>query len=269
MFIRFLSEADGCERTSQANRSNEPARKRRMRGGVRERGYSCRPLRSSSCPQFRHRPDVPELVRVDDRAHALDPAVGDVERHHADHALLAVQQERARLAVDLDPADRGAGDPRALPHPGHAACAPRASGRAALGRAPAPCRRRRRAARRRRRAAPRARRGRPPGRRRRSAGRARRAARARPRSAAGPPRRAGAPAPRAGGCCPRSCRRSRRSRRSRSRTRRAAAAPRAARATGSRAGRGRRARASRPSRPGAPGRRPGPRRSGSGSHSPT
>ena len=38
-------------------------------------------------PHVRHRPDVAELVRVDDRADGLDLPVGDVERHHADHAL--------------------------------------------------------------------------------------------------------------------------------------------------------------------------------------
>src|SRR3712207_8138034 len=38
---------------------------------------------------------------VDDRAHALDPAVGDVEGHHADQPAVAVEEQRTRLPVDL------------------------------------------------------------------------------------------------------------------------------------------------------------------------
>jgi hypothetical protein len=44
---------------------------------------------------------VAELLRVDDRAHGLDDAVYDVERDHVDEAALGVEEERARLPVDL------------------------------------------------------------------------------------------------------------------------------------------------------------------------
>jgi len=40
--------------------------------------------------QVAHRPQVPQLVRVDDRAHALDLALCDVEDRHADRPALAV-----------------------------------------------------------------------------------------------------------------------------------------------------------------------------------
>jgi hypothetical protein len=42
----------------------------------------------------------------------------DLQRQHADQVAGAVQHQRPRLPVDLDPAQRGARDPRALTHPG-------------------------------------------------------------------------------------------------------------------------------------------------------
>jgi hypothetical protein len=49
-----------------------------------------------------------QLVRVGDRAHTLDPAVGDVEDRDAEQLALGVEEERARLAVDLLAARREA-----------------------------------------------------------------------------------------------------------------------------------------------------------------
>ena len=43
-----------------------------------------------------------ELVRVADRAHGLDAAVGDVEREDEDRRVLGAEEDRARLPVDLD-----------------------------------------------------------------------------------------------------------------------------------------------------------------------
>jgi len=45
---------------------------------------------------------VRELVRVHDRAHRLDLAIRDVERHHVDDLAVGVEERRAGLAVDLD-----------------------------------------------------------------------------------------------------------------------------------------------------------------------
>jgi hypothetical protein len=57
---------------------------------------------------------VSELVRVDDRVDALDVAARDLERHHPDQPALGVEQQRARLAVDLGPSDGGGADAGAL-----------------------------------------------------------------------------------------------------------------------------------------------------------
>jgi hypothetical protein len=75
--------------------------------------------------QVGHRPQVLQLVRVDDRAHALDLAVGDVEDHHAGQSALAVEEQRTRLPVDLlaaqgEAAEAGAGAqtrPQRASHP--------------------------------------------------------------------------------------------------------------------------------------------------------
>ena len=48
-----------------------------------------------------HRPEVPQLVRVDDRAHPLDLAVRDVQDRDADQPLVAVEEQDAGLTVDL------------------------------------------------------------------------------------------------------------------------------------------------------------------------
>jgi hypothetical protein len=48
---------------------------------------------------------VAELVRVDDRAHALDLALRDVEAHHADQLAVAVEDQRTRLPVHVLAAD--------------------------------------------------------------------------------------------------------------------------------------------------------------------
>src|SRR6266487_2123518 len=51
--------------------------------------------------QVAHRPQVPQLVRVDDRAHALDLALRDVEDRHAVQPALAVEEQRTRVPVHL------------------------------------------------------------------------------------------------------------------------------------------------------------------------
>ena len=48
-----------------------------------------------------HLPQVLQLVRVDDRAHALDLTLRDIEDHNADQPALAVEKERTRLPVHL------------------------------------------------------------------------------------------------------------------------------------------------------------------------
>ncbi len=57
--------------------------------------------------------EVGKLVRVDNRADAPDLTAGDVERQHADEALLCVKNECSWAVVDLDGAQRHAGDARA------------------------------------------------------------------------------------------------------------------------------------------------------------
>jgi hypothetical protein len=52
-------------------------------------------------PEIGQRPKVLQLVRVDDRAHALDLTFRDVEGHHADQSPLAVEEQRPGLPVDL------------------------------------------------------------------------------------------------------------------------------------------------------------------------
>src|SRR3954471_11952089 len=51
------------------------------------------------------RPEVPELVRVDDRADRAHRAVGDVECEDVDDVAVRVAHDRARLAVDLPQLD--------------------------------------------------------------------------------------------------------------------------------------------------------------------
>src|SRR5215207_8989507 len=51
--------------------------------------------------QVGQRPQVPQLVRVDDRAHALDLPLSDVEGHHTDQPALAVEEQRTWLPVYL------------------------------------------------------------------------------------------------------------------------------------------------------------------------
>jgi hypothetical protein len=53
------------------------------------------------CVQVGERPQVPELVRVGDRADGLDLALRDVEDHHADQPALAVEEQRTRLSVHV------------------------------------------------------------------------------------------------------------------------------------------------------------------------
>src|SRR5918999_6413980 len=68
--------------------------------------------------QVGQRPQVPQLVRVDDRAHGLDLALRDVEGHHGDQPALAVEEERTRLPVYLLAArgDAEAGGSAPAPH---------------------------------------------------------------------------------------------------------------------------------------------------------
>ena len=68
---------------------------------------------------------MPELLRVDDRADRLDPALGDVERHDADQLAVGVAVLGAGLAVDRSPA---AAPPRRSSR-SRAASSCRASGR--------------------------------------------------------------------------------------------------------------------------------------------
>src|SRR5918999_4661273 len=76
------------------------------------------PNPSSRRPQQRSdvgdRPEVRQLVGVDDPADARDPTAGDVERQHADQSLLSVEKERSRAAVDLDGARQHARKSRYL-----------------------------------------------------------------------------------------------------------------------------------------------------------
>jgi hypothetical protein len=52
-------------------------------------------------PGIRHRPQVPELVGVDQRPDGLDLPVKDVERQHEEHPATRVTDDRARLTIDL------------------------------------------------------------------------------------------------------------------------------------------------------------------------
>jgi hypothetical protein len=45
-------------------------------------------------------PRWPQLIGVDDRAHSLDPAVGDIEDHRAGQPALAFEGHRTRLPID-------------------------------------------------------------------------------------------------------------------------------------------------------------------------
>src|SRR3954464_7971261 len=74
------------------------------------------PGRLHQCLEVAERPQVRELVGVDDRADAPDLTAGDVERQHADEPPLRVEVERARAAVDLDGAQL-ARNPRAPAEP--------------------------------------------------------------------------------------------------------------------------------------------------------
>ena len=60
-------------------------------------------------PEVADRPEVRQLIGVDDRVDARDLTGGDIERHHADQPLLCVEKERSRAAVDLDGTPRHAG----------------------------------------------------------------------------------------------------------------------------------------------------------------
>ena len=58
-----------------------------------------------------------QLLRVDDRADALDLSVGDVERERAHDVPLPVDGQGAGLAVDLHGSDREPVDALGAPHP--------------------------------------------------------------------------------------------------------------------------------------------------------
>src|SRR4051812_47540952 len=66
---------------------------------------SSRELQLASLAQQRaqvtHWAQVAQLVRIVDRAHALDLGLGDVEDQHADQPALAVEEQRPGLPVDL------------------------------------------------------------------------------------------------------------------------------------------------------------------------
>jgi Transposase zinc-binding domain len=62
--------------------------------------YSFFPLQDSL--QIADRTNVPQLIRVDDRAHGLDLSGRYVERPHADQFPSAVEEKGARLTVHLD-----------------------------------------------------------------------------------------------------------------------------------------------------------------------
>lgn len=51
-----------------------------------------------------------ELIGVDDRADALDLAVGDIERDYGHQLPLLVEVKRAETSVDLESADRHPGN---------------------------------------------------------------------------------------------------------------------------------------------------------------
>src|SRR5215204_2853264 len=62
-------------------------------------------------------PEMRQLVGVDDRVDAGDLTAGDLERDHGDQPLLCVKEERARVTVDLDGAQRRARKARAQAGP--------------------------------------------------------------------------------------------------------------------------------------------------------
>src|SRR3954464_11163669 len=64
-------------------------------------GSPLRGVRGRASSDRRQWSEVAELVRVDDRAHRLDPAVGDVDLDDVDQAALRIQELRARLAIDM------------------------------------------------------------------------------------------------------------------------------------------------------------------------
>src|SRR3954464_15746093 len=64
-------------------------------------GSPLRGVRGRASSDRRQWSEVAELVRVDDRAHRLDPAVGDVERDDVNQAAFRIQELRARLAIDM------------------------------------------------------------------------------------------------------------------------------------------------------------------------
>src|SRR4051794_37980185 len=67
--------------------------------------------------RIRHRSEVAQLLRVDDRADRLDLAVRDVQRQDVDQPAIRAEEFRARLAVHRDPADLEAADALREPAP--------------------------------------------------------------------------------------------------------------------------------------------------------
>jgi hypothetical protein len=45
---------------------------------------------------------MPQLLRIHHGPHALDPALGSIEREDANHSIPLIDDLRTRLAVDLD-----------------------------------------------------------------------------------------------------------------------------------------------------------------------
>src|SRR5690349_14064323 len=64
------------------------------------RSHSLFPLQRPS--QIAYWTNVPQLIRVDDRAHGLDLSASYVERHHTDHLPSAVEEKGAWMTVHLD-----------------------------------------------------------------------------------------------------------------------------------------------------------------------
>ena len=85
-----------------ASDDDDPARKAEMADSL---SLAFLVLLESLSPEQRaevgDRPQVAQLVGVDDRAHGLDLALRDVEDHDADQPALEVVDQRPRLPVDL------------------------------------------------------------------------------------------------------------------------------------------------------------------------
>ena len=80
------------------------------------RSHSFFPLQEPS--QIADRTNVPQLIRVDDRAHGLDLSASYVKREDSDQLPSAVEEKGARLTVHLDLMQHRSTEEPALASPG-------------------------------------------------------------------------------------------------------------------------------------------------------